>query len=343
MAYKQKLRRSKQRKGPPSKEMPSPSPPTPQYASFVEEERRPDLVDRPAIRFVRVEDRLIKVPEGLFMQMSGRIRDSLGFTSGGGSTPERPIFLRGHTSDQFKELLSAYNAYPSLDKRTMTLDDVLTIGELAMGYEMGIFSRVVPPALADARLGPQHAPADCGFACLPAHAAARVLPRSMEGLHVHHREVDLSLALAPVAAHPGHPVRGCAWDSTLAQPRLLHVPPRRPKAPGDWEEHKRERGSQSAAGDVHQVGVSLAENDLEQTSAQRARVPDLGRWKAFAHAPCSVPDVDVLKRLSFMEKSLREDVVLDRCMAPSCKALALGAIKRRRNQMAEELHHHFDL
>ncbi|CAA7262847.1 unnamed protein product [Cyclocybe aegerita] len=361
MAYKQKLRRSKQRKAPPPKEIPPLCPPTPQRASFVEQKKSVDLVDRtdrPAIRFVRVEDRLIKVPEGLFAQMSGRIRDSLGFTSatGGGSTPERPIFLRGHTSDQFEQLLRAYNSYPSLDMRTMTLDNILTIGELAVGYEMRILVEWLRP-------------------CLHILVLDHNTPLRTAGSRVYQRMLWLAMCLRSWKIYTSIVDKWISrlyWGQLPPIPALLFadahgiahllshacyvylVDVQKLLTTG---KNINENGALSPRQEMYiksgylslkTTWSKLQRNALEFRSSGcvlHAQCVSVWRqrWKAFANAPCSTSDVDVLKRLSFMEDSLREDVVLDRCMAPSCKALALGAIKRRRNEMALELHHHFDL
>jgi hypothetical protein len=51
-----------------------------------------------------------QVPDGFFMQMPLKTQYAIKFSAGQGLTPERPIFLQGHTEDQFKQILSAYNA-----------------------------------------------------------------------------------------------------------------------------------------------------------------------------------------------------------------------------------------
>ncbi|KAF8215050.1 hypothetical protein K438DRAFT_1955047 [Mycena galopus ATCC 62051] len=63
---------------------------------------------------------------------------------------------------------------------------------------------------------------------------------------------------------------------------------------------------------------------------------ETGRSSAFA-------PVDVLCRLLFIERHLEADEVLKDCMTPGCRLEALDAIARKRAEISENLHHHFDL
>jgi len=68
------------------------------------------------------------------------------------------------------------------------------------------------------------------------------------------------------------------------------------------------------------------------------------RWvAAIRDRPCSLDEVDVLKRLVWLELNLAGDLLLGVCMETRCKARALEAVKRKRELVSKQLHHHFDL
>lgn len=74
----------------------------------------------------------------------------------------------------------------------------------------------------------------------------------------------------------------------------------------------------------------------------------VGAWKlrwisAIREKPCPFAEVDVLKWLIWLELCLAGDLLLGVCMDTRCKAKALEAVKRKREMVARQLHHHFDL
>lgn len=74
----------------------------------------------------------------------------------------------------------------------------------------------------------------------------------------------------------------------------------------------------------------------------------VGAWKlrwiaATRDKPCPLAEVDVLKRLMWLELCLAGDLLLGVCMETRCKSRALEALKRKRELVSRQLHHHFDL
>ncbi|KAJ7643656.1 hypothetical protein FB45DRAFT_895666 [Roridomyces roridus] len=67
------------------------------------------------------------------------------------------------------------------------------------------------------------------------------------------------------------------------------------------------------------------------------------RWAVEIERPSALPSVDVLRRLFLMEQHLEADVLLRECMRPGCWRVALDAIARKRAEISDNLHHHFDL
>jgi hypothetical protein len=58
---------------------------------------------------------------------------------------------------------------------------------------------------------------------------------------------------------------------------------------------------------------------------------------------CSIPEVDILKRLQLVEDVLREDAVLVESLTPRCRMNALETISEQRTHISNNLYHHFDL
>lgn len=68
------------------------------------------------------------------------------------------------------------------------------------------------------------------------------------------------------------------------------------------------------------------------------------RWIAVIRdKPCPLAEVDVLKRLAWLELNLAGDLLLGVCIEMRCKARALEAVRRKREVVSRQLHHHFDL
>lgn len=67
------------------------------------------------------------------------------------------------------------------------------------------------------------------------------------------------------------------------------------------------------------------------------------RWALETGRSSAFSPVDVLCRLLFMERHLEADEVLKDCMSAGCRREALDAIAKKRAEISDNLHHHFDL
>lgn len=67
------------------------------------------------------------------------------------------------------------------------------------------------------------------------------------------------------------------------------------------------------------------------------------RWLAAAEKDYPLPELDILGRLVYTEKCLQDDMLLSVVLNRACKASALRAVTVKREMVARQLHHHFDL
>ncbi|KAJ6622657.1 hypothetical protein B0H10DRAFT_893886 [Mycena sp. CBHHK59/15] len=79
------------------------------------------------------------------------------------------------------------------------------------------------------------------------------------------------------------------------------------------------------------------------TSHSRCLVAWKARWALEIGRPTVFSPVDVLCRLLLMERYLEADQVLKECMGDGCRLEALDAITKKRAEISDNLHHHFDL
>ncbi|KAF8963021.1 hypothetical protein BDZ97DRAFT_1066592 [Flammula alnicola] len=313
--------------------------------------------ERRALRFVLVDDTLFKVPEGFFQQMPLEIQEFVKFSSGLGSKPEAPIRLVGHTNDQFKQILTAYNAYPSLDVHALTLDHLLTIGELSLRYGLRDLARWFLPAF-KATVTSHRTPLRT--------ASNYVYVRTLK-LAIGYRSAELCSSIQSkwvTRMYWGElrPLAGMLLADMYGMRDLLGhtyyvylmmAEPRMRSGPGLDESgglNSKQR-THILAGyySLRTYWRQLQEHPPEFEAAtectshlQCVRVWKI-RWTTMLGRPCPLPEVDVLGRLVFMERSLRDDILLEGCLTPPCKALALQAVSAKREQVSRHLHHHFDL
>ncbi|KAH6912819.1 hypothetical protein BKA70DRAFT_776712 [Coprinopsis sp. MPI-PUGE-AT-0042] len=67
------------------------------------------------------------------------------------------------------------------------------------------------------------------------------------------------------------------------------------------------------------------------------------RWAVTCSQPCSISEVDILRRLQSVEEVLRADAVLLESLTPRCRMNALDSISEQRTHVSNNLYHHFDL
>lgn len=67
------------------------------------------------------------------------------------------------------------------------------------------------------------------------------------------------------------------------------------------------------------------------------------RWAVAMARSYSVAKVDILNLLRVVQKFLEVDMLLSVCLTAKCRLLALDSVAKTREDMANNLHHHFDL
>lgn len=309
-------------------------------------------------RFVRVNDRLFKVPEGFFLQMPSKMQWDLRFSAGDGLTPEKPIFLRHHSEDQFKQILSAYNAFPSLDINSLTLDHLLTIGELSFQYGLRDLARWFLPAFRDLIVGP-HSP----LCSMPNHVYVRTMrlvfqTRSVQLIGI----IQASWAnrlhtseLTPISAllfADMYGLRDLLGHACYAY--LMSVYPRvEERLCFDERRFLNSRQKVYIQAGYHSLRAYWQRHgrdapDFERGSECMQHIQCVYIWKQrwtffLSQANDRFPEADVLNKLGLMLQLLRGDTVLSVSLSSSCRAAALEELTTKRGQVSQQLHHHFDV
>ncbi|KAJ6583926.1 hypothetical protein DFH09DRAFT_263931 [Mycena vulgaris] len=93
---------------------------------------------------------------------------------------------------------------------------------------------------------------------------------------------------------------------------------------------------------LQEAAPAFAPN-AECTSHERCLVAWKARWALETGRATTLSPVDVLCRLLIMERHLEVDRVLKECMHEDCRLEALDAIAKKRAEISDNLHHHFDL
>ncbi|KAF9553710.1 hypothetical protein CPC08DRAFT_590622, partial [Agrocybe pediades] len=65
-------------------------------------------------------------------------------------------------------------------------------------------------------------------------------------------------------------------------------------------------------------------------------------WIMASQTPSTVPAIDIMQRLSVLERCLRKDKVLQKSMNPECMNLALKVVVDKIQKISRQLQHHFD-
>ncbi|KDR83072.1 hypothetical protein GALMADRAFT_1349243 [Galerina marginata CBS 339.88] len=313
--------------------------------------------ERPRVRFVRVEDRLFKVHERFFLQMPPDMPTFTTFRAGRGSTPEKPILIGGHSSAQFQQLLTAFDSYPSLDPRALTLDHILTIGELSCNYHMHDLARWFLPVfynLVTSHDTPLRKSSNCIFIRMMKLA---MVYRQLDLLisitakwvsRLYWRELDPLSAVLFADVYGMRDLLGHACYVYLmsAERRIRdsqEIDPKGLLSP---------RQKTNILSGYYSLGAywkHLRRTPLEFTPApecqEHSRCVAVWkvRWAAAMEKECPLADADVLARLVFVEQCLRDDMLLGVCLSFGCKVSALKAVSAKRDWVSKQLHHYFDL
>ncbi|KAJ7250036.1 hypothetical protein B0H12DRAFT_1234510 [Mycena haematopus] len=272
---------------------------------------------------------------------------------------DSPIELSGHTVSQFRAFLWAVYARPLPSAKSVDVARLCSIAEVAFTYD---FNTLKLWSMEGIRT---HVTATPLLRTAPSKTFVRLIQ-----LALLYRDADLSRAiqskwLTRIHWHDADPAPALVLADAYSLRHLLshayyvhlvNVAPRIARAqPID------DMGSPlSAAQNLHVLcgyhSLLAAWKQLqaappaftppdttERHEHTRCEIAWKARWAFEAGRSSAFSPVDVLCRLLFMERNLEMDEVLKDCMAPGCRLEALDAIAKKRAEISENLHHHFDL
>ncbi|KIK08101.1 hypothetical protein K443DRAFT_610346 [Laccaria amethystina LaAM-08-1] len=313
-------------------------------------------MDESDIRVVRVQNNLFEAPLEFFSQMPPEVLEIIAFHSGKGMSSADPIVLSGHTAPQFRLLLSAFNAYPQLDFRKFSLFQLLSLSELSCHYGL--------QNLRSWCLGAFFTVVNCQDSPLRTASHLLVFRMMKLALTFRHRASVLSIqnqwvrrlllhelpALPALLLAEQHGLRhllGHAYYAYLihVRPRLLEVcDPSFKHLSIKQKMHLRE-GYHSLL--VYSKHLYATAPTLERAKGCKFHMQCVSAWKMWwgsaAERPCAAPDIDIISRLSHIEKILEDDSLLGVYLTSECRILALESVSKKQTEFTSNLHHHFDL
>ncbi|KAF7364795.1 hypothetical protein MVEN_00349500 [Mycena venus] len=270
---------------------------------------------------------------------------------------ESPIVLSGHTASQFRAFLSAVYARPLPSAKTVEVARLCSIAEVALKYDFnslkmwsmeGIKTQVNAP--------------NTLLRTAPSETFVRLIR-----LALLYRDVDLSRSvqlkwLTRIHWHDLPPapaiVVADAYDLRhllchAYYVHLVNVSPRIVRGePIDTDSPLTPTQNLHVFCGYHSLLASWKQlqeappafaQDEECRTHVRCEVAWKARWALETGRSSAFSPVDVLCRLLFMERHLEADEVLKDCMGDGCRREALDAIAKKRAEISENLHHHFDL
>ncbi|KAJ7690353.1 hypothetical protein B0H17DRAFT_1065016 [Mycena rosella] len=307
------------------------------------------------LRIIRVQNMRFKVNAHILREGSPVFKSIL-HKSG-----DSPIVLSGHTGSQFRAFLWALYAQPLPGAKNLDIARLCSIAEVALKYQFnslmlwsmdGIKTLVNAP---DTLL--RTAPSEIfvrltrlALLYRDTHLSRSIQLKWLTRIHWH----DLPPAPALVVADAydlrhllchayyvhlvdvspriarGQPIGGAG--SPLTPTQNLHVFCGYHSLLALW------RQLQDAA-----PAFAPAPTCTASAHAQRCAVAWAARWALEAGRATTLSPVDVLCRLLFMERQLEADEVLKACMDEGCRLEALDAVAKKRAEISDNLHHHFDL
>ncbi|KAF9449116.1 hypothetical protein P691DRAFT_703761, partial [Macrolepiota fuliginosa MF-IS2] len=311
---------------------------------------------------VRVEDCLFEVPVSLFADLPDVIRQGLGFRDGRGRSALNPLILSNHPVQHFKDFLQAYIAFPHLNSRTLQLEQLLAVAELSHLYHVRALKawaiRHLAQITTEATISP--------LVTAPVHALAWTYDLSLKYqrtditravqkawlLRIYQEELSatdainfaeirnlrhflghtLYLHLIQLASSSDRKgLQYCNITSTTLSPRLTkHL--------------LSGYHSLITLGDqLERLHADLGHKAPGCSRHSQCTTVWSTRWSAAATWPWTGCPMDLFSRCQFLERQLRNDMMLDACMSASCRLLALESLSKWRERLSNNLHHHFDL
>ncbi|KAJ7143620.1 hypothetical protein C8R43DRAFT_1014849 [Mycena crocata] len=302
------------------------------------------------LRIIRVQNMRFKVNPRILRAGSPVFKTLL-------QNRDSPIVLSGHTASQFNAFLWAVYAQPLPGAKHLDISRLCSIAEVSFKYDFntlklwsmeGIKSLVSAP---NSILRTASSPTFVRLTRLALLYRDAPLTRTIQSkwlsrLHWH----DLPPAPAIVVAD------ACDLRHLLCHAYYVHlvnVAPRIARA--------QPIGAGSPLSAAQNVHVFCGYHSLMAAWRQLQDAPPAfgAGPKCAAHDQCIVAwtarwaleteraslfqPVDVLRRLLYMDCHLQEDEVLKQCMDAGCRLQALDSIAKKRAEISDNLHHHFDL
>ncbi|KAJ3534688.1 hypothetical protein NMY22_g6814 [Coprinellus aureogranulatus] len=334
-----------------------------------------DLLDRGEEGYyVRVQGNVLMVPKSLFDAMPSEVRHTLLISTGNGLSIHEPIELRPPmTTLQLRHLVHAFKKYSSFDIKKLPLDQLFSIAELSYQFRLARLQRwsiesialILNSAQTPLRTADSQTFARAlrialvyGQASLSTSIQAKWLTR------LHWRDLPSVPAILFADRYELRNLLGHAYYIHLIE--LTE-----PKPSSSW----------AKAVDITEYCRAPTTSDSPLTPAQRTHLlagyyslnaywkrlraspPPIDsddhrctnhdrclavwrlRWTVVCSKPCppGVPDVDVLRRLKWVEDWLRRDELMRVCMEHGCWQGAIQSVARIRDEVVRNLGHHFDL
>ncbi|KAF9013123.1 hypothetical protein BDQ17DRAFT_1419303 [Cyathus striatus] len=321
------------------------------------EARKADDMRPNSLRVVKVQDIVFKLPYSFFEQMPIEIREAI-FQHNRGISLDDPAVLEGPTVDQFKTLLWAHFTYPSLSLKSLTLDRLLTIAELSYRYRL---KHLMAWAIHGLAFVTHHT--DTPFRSAPSEAFVRMLNIAIKYhqkelstaiqnkwmTRIHWQEVSPIPAILLADAYNLRTLLTHAYYVylVLMEPRIaksLRIDIECPLSPKQIKH-------------VYCGYYSLRAYwwNLRRTAPEFIRSEECSelhsqcievwrrRWAVAGSRAYPSSDINILSRLMSIQQTLEADMLLSVCMTVQCREQAIASISKKRQEIVDNLHHHFDL
>lgn len=317
--------------------------------------------DSKATCSVSIQGATFEVPRAFIRQMAPEKRPH-SQSHGAGESRENPIYFQGPTIPQFRSLIHAFGLYPAIDINRLSLDQALSIWELAHVY--GISSLISWSAQTMSLLfvatanSPLRTSSNEAFLRALRLAILYHLPEVCNAIQVKWMTRLVWRELSPIPAilfadkYNFRHLLGHAYyvymtelgtrlnergrflkdtTSPLNRSQRVHILAGHLSLSNYWKH-------------LRLTPPPIPEHPTCKLHKQCCAAWKM-RWAAACSRPCreSVPEMDVLRRLRAIEEELKQDSILHSCLTPECRIGALGSIAQKRSDIANNLHHHFDL
>ncbi|KAF7422470.1 hypothetical protein PC9H_010626 [Pleurotus ostreatus] len=311
--------------------------------------------------FFDVEGASFKVSRRLLVDHSFALPKLLATSDGDvGRTPWNPVLLHGHSADQFSLFLYSLSLRTPPNPLGLTMEDLLSLAELSRQYDARSLSawalKGLLPALLLVARDTANPPSSAtlirilrlALACGDVPLAKMTQSVWADRIHRH----DLPPAPAITFAEK-HGLILLQIHAYYAQ--LLLASPYLPDAlPDDMQAtltlsqrtHLLEGYYSLTSYWNRQRTQPISFSQSPECPAHDHRIcisTWRSRWSVMADWPLTFDDVDVLRRLTFMVKTLENDRILEVCMSAGCRRGALEALQHKSKALGENLWHHFDL